>query len=163
MRRIPAFLLLLPTVSFAQVSNYVGKNPTNASCASTFVVAPTITPDVVSGVDQEDLSNGASTLASAVTSKVKDAEIVRPDDIARIDDCASQVIVVRLKSYHTEPARMGQHRGFLSVELLYFESPKSKSPTATRAFEASGDVHWGDTTPFENAVKAVAGSMRHKL
>jgi len=45
---------------------------------------------------------------------------------------------------------------------LYFDSPKSQTPSDTKDFEDSGAVHWGDTTPFENAVKAVARRMRHK-
>lgn len=154
-------LLLLPGVSLAQVSSYVGKNPTAANCAGTIVVAPTITREAVSGVDQEDLTNGANSLAGAVASKVKGAEIVQPADVAKIDACASKVIVVRLKGYHTEPARMGQHRGFLAVELLYFDSPQSKTPSNTKSFEESGAVHWGDTTPFENAVKSVVSAIRH--
>jgi hypothetical protein len=58
---------------------------------------------------------------------------------------------------------MGQHRGYIAVQLLYFDSPKSQTPTETKEFEESGAVHWGDSTPFANAVKAVASKMRHGL
>lgn len=109
------------------------------------------------------MTNAANSLASAVTDKVKGSEVLQPADLAKIDDCTSKVVVVRLKSYHTEPASMGQHRGFITVQLLYFDSPKSKSPSETKEFEAKGDVHWGDSTPFANAVKAVVNTMRKKL
>jgi len=163
---MPTILLLialLPVVPVAQVSNYVGKNAL-PGCASTFVVAPTITNDMLGAdIDQEDRTNAANSLAGAVAGKLKGSEVVQPGDIAKIEGCTSVVVVVRLKGYHTEPARMGQHRGFITVQLLYFDSPKTEKPTETKEFDASGEVHWGDSTPFANAVTAVVKTMRKKL
>ena len=165
MRAALVLVALLPTVTLAQVGNYVGANPKAAICAaSTFVIAPTLTVENVgASLDPEDLGNAASTLASAVVYGIKGSEIIQPSNLATIDYCASTVVVLRLKSYHTESARMGQHRGFIAVQVLFFDSPKSQTPTNTKDFDASGAVHWGDSTPFANAVKSVASKIRHGL
>ena len=64
MRTILFVVALVPGPLLAQVSNYVGKNPSAFTCATTIVVAPTITPDIVSGVDQEEsrLPRGATSV-----------------------------------------------------------------------------------------------------
>ncbi len=163
MRPILLISILVSGTSFAQVASYVGEKPNAVGCADTFVVAPTITSAAVPGVDQQDLTNASNSLASAVSHKVKGSEILQPTDITKIDECHSKVVVVKVKNYHTEPARMGQNRGILAVQLLYFDSPASSTPVQTKDFEHSGAVHWGDTTPFENAVKSVASAIRHGL
>jgi hypothetical protein len=164
MRTVLLVVALIPVVPLAQIANYVGKNAAIASCASTFVVAPTITAEMLGGdFEPDELTNASNSLASAVASHLKGSEILQPGDISKIEDCTSKVVVVRLKSYHTEPARMGQHRGYIVVQLLYFDSPKSQTPTETKEFEDSGAVHWGESTPFANAVKSVAKTIRHGL
>lgn len=48
MRAAFLILALLPVPALAQVSNYVGKNAT-PGCVGIFVVAPTITSDMLGG------------------------------------------------------------------------------------------------------------------
>jgi hypothetical protein len=147
----------------AQISNYL-ENESVARCAGTLVVAPKITAEMLGGsFEPHGLTNASNMLARAVAEKYDNSEIIQAADLGTIDGCSSPVIVVKLKSYHKEAARIGQFRGYITVQVLFFDTSASKKPREIREFSARGGVFWGDSTPFNKALDSVVGQMRASL
>lgn len=164
MMKAGLIIVLAAGFAFSQVAEYLSEGPTGSECARTLVVAPMISQEDLGGeFEPDELTNASNMLANTVAKKYKETIVVSTGNLKKLENCNSSVIAVRLKSYHKEPARMGQFRGFITIDVLYFDSPQSAKPSEIKTFEASGKVHWGDSTPFANAVESVCRKIRYGL
>jgi hypothetical protein len=85
------------------------------------------------------------------------------EQISQAPDCAVPVIRPRLNSYTTRPTKFGQKEGTLNLSLALYESPTAKDPLCVVNTVATGENHWGDRTPFTNAIEAVADKLKKDL
>jgi TolB-like protein len=77
--------------------------------------------------------------------------------------CSAPVIRCFLNSYTTRPTKFGQREGTLNLTLAIYDSYQAKDALCVFRKEATGENHWGDKTPFSNAIEAVAGAMKSEI
>lgn len=160
MHKMILFTLFFASLMSAQISSYLESSP-QGECAPVIIIAPEIKAKMLGGdFESEELTNASNMLASAVSNNYKKSKIIQKTDLESIKNCNSNVVVVKLINYYKEPARMGQFRGHISVEILFFPSPHHPEPTNKYKFNAKGGVHWGDSTPFFNAIGAVSKKIK---
>ncbi len=77
--------------------------------------------------------------------------------------CGAIVIRPRVVSYSTRPTKLGEKEGTLRLTLAIYGSFQAKDSLCSFTAEATGDNHWGDKTPFANALEAVMAKMKGDL
>ena len=85
------------------------------------------------------------------------------EQLSQAADCGAPVIRPVLNSYITRPTKLGQKEGTLNLSLALYESWSAKVPLCVFGKEATGENHWGDRTPFSNAIEAVADKLKKDL
>jgi len=76
--------------------------------------------------------------------------------------CKSPVIRIRLEAYSTKPSG-SQFIGTAQATVFIFDTPKSEKPVLAVKVTESGDRHWGEETPFENAFEEIASTLESQL
>lgn len=131
-------------------------------CTEVFIVRPDMRLELVPGSYEDDeLLSAANMVADAVSSSISaPTSIISVEEIPSVKKCSSRLIVARVKSYHKEPARMGQYEGVVTVVIETYSDLAKDTPDRTEEFTAKGGRHWGDSVPLENAFEAVSKSIR---
>jgi hypothetical protein len=167
MRKVLLLQLIICATVFSQLDSYVNKTGSELTaneCGKTIIVAPKITAEILGGnFDSSELKSARFLLSKAVSDKIKNSTIIEPENLNSITNCESKVIVIKLMSYHKEPARLGQFRGFITIQILFFQTPKSPTPESTQEFSDHGGVHWGDSEPFFKAVNSICSKIKWEL
>lgn len=78
--------------------------------------------------------------------------MVTQEKIDDIKSCESEVVIAKIESYHTRPARMDQRYGTIKITFHFFDPASSEKPYKSETIIAEGDRHWGNSTPLENAL-----------
>ncbi|MBD3392197.1 MAG: hypothetical protein GF418_09000 [Chitinivibrionales bacterium] len=77
--------------------------------------------------------------------------------------CTSPVVRIKLVEYTTEPSSMGQFVGTATVAIAVYDSPQSEKPGYVVKIKESGDRHWGEDVPFENAFEEIASTLEKEF
>lgn len=127
-----------------------------------FIVRPDMKPELVPGSYEDDeLLSAANMVVDAIMSSVSaPSAIIAVDELPSVEKCSGRLIVIRVKSYHKEPARMGQYEGVVTVSIESYNQIGQESPARVDQFTAKGGRHWGDSVPLENAFEAVSKKIR---
>jgi hypothetical protein len=167
MSKVILLHLFIWATVFSQIDIYVNKTGSELTaneCGKTIIVAPKITQEILGGnFDSSELKSARFLLSKAVSDKINGSTIIEPENLNSITNCESKVIVIKLISYHKEPARLGQFRGFITIQLLFFQTPKSPTPESIQEFSDHGGIHWGDSEPFFKAVNSVCSKIKLEL
>ena len=133
-------------------------------CESLFIVRPEVNAENVgNNFEQAEFLIASNMVASAILSKYVGGTIIYPEDLPLIKNCNSQIILVEVKLYHTEPARMGQNVGIVTILIKFYDPTNSTKPHSQREFSAKGERHWGDSVPLQSAFKSVSEEIKRKL
>lgn len=162
MRKIFLFLLTSVFIAYPQIDKYLDDtSSTVVECADYFIIRPTITSNIVGfDINNDESHNASSMICYTIKDKLKGSVVIKKDELDNLKDCKGQIFIVKVENYHTEPARLSQNKGTITVVVYIFRTLKDKEPYKKFIFIADGDRHWGDTTPFENAVKAVSKEIK---
>ncbi len=138
----------------------------NIECSAMLVVRPIMSQQTIPG-DYEDgeLNSAANMIANAVISALTlpSSTIISDEEIDIVKHCKGKLVITRVKSYHKEPARMGQYQGVVRISVEIYNSVTDRRPTRVEEYEAKGGRHWGDSVPLENAFQAVSKKIRRNL
>lgn len=55
---------------------------------------------------------------------------------------------------------MGQFEGVIEIQALTFKSTNDAQPDRIQNFRATGERHWGDSVPLQNAIKEVCKKIK---
>jgi len=138
---------------------------TDIPCKSVFIVKPDLGPQIVPGKFNEiELRSVSAMLTNAVQSNIdSDNEVISAGEVSTVMNCNAKKIVVKVESYHKEPAVIGQFVGVITISIELYDSMQQNTLYSIQKFKAEGGRHWGDTVPLENAVKSVSKSIRRHL
>lgn len=127
-------------------------------CNNIFIVRPDLKPEVVPGdFEKGELLSAGNMIANAIMAKISSSsKIIASNELEFIQKCNSKLIVARVKSYHKEPARMGQYEGVVTIVIEVYNSVQQSKPTSIEEFSAKGKRHWGDSVPLENSFQSVS-------
>jgi len=138
-----------------------------ARCAEVIVVRPLFSADELGGSFTDDeLRYASNRIAATIAARYETNTIVWPDQLEELRQCPAKYVSAVLISYHREPAARGQWYGCLSMELRFYKGPTGPDqPEAVRRlkFEIIGRRHWGDSTPFSNAVARLCETIQYHL
>jgi hypothetical protein len=113
----------------------------------------------------EEIKNASNMLTDVVLDKYPSASLINFNELGDISKCHSRLIRIKLLNYHTESVRMGQHKGFITIQIIeVFPQQSGTLPPAQYIdqYEASGGINWGNSQPFADAVKAVCREIKRK-
>jgi hypothetical protein len=111
--------------------------------------------------EEDELLSAANMVADAVSSAISaPTSIISVDELSSVKKCSARLIIARVKSYHKEPARMGQYQGVVTITIETYSDLAKNTPDRTEEFTAKGGRHWGDSVPLENAFEAVSRRIR---
>ena len=133
------------------------------SCNKTFIVRPDMNPQIIPGdYEESELLIAANMIANAIICGMPSTSttIISNDEVDIVKHCKSNMVIAKVKSYHKEPARMGQYQGVVSITIDFYNSVGDKRPSRIEEFEAKGGRHWGDSVPLENAFQAVSTKIK---
>ena len=134
------------------------------SCSDIFIIRPTIDTKIIPGeLSEDELLNNSSSIADAVASVMgKGVTVIFPSDADVIDKCKAKFVEIRVKSYHKEPARLGQYIGCITVSITLLDYSDRK-PLSVIEISEKGKLHWGDYVPFQNAVDKLCKRICYEL
>ncbi|MBN1761433.1 MAG: hypothetical protein JW863_24125 [Chitinispirillaceae bacterium] len=114
-------------------------------------------------VPADDADDIDEDLAEAVSQALERSVISASNARIVVSTCKTFVVRFVVTRYEVRPAAMKQFTGTLYTDVSIFASPQSKSPIATVKFKNTGDRHWGDITPLQNAIEQLAESIEDDL
>jgi hypothetical protein len=143
-------------------ANPVSSAKAVTDCAPLYIVRPPVigVKGPLAKMSESDLENASYKIADAVKSKYPKASVIASEDRPSLDNCSSQLIVLNISAYYTEPAKMGQYVGHITVTVDFYTKPTDQAPARGLETSAVGGRHWGDSVPFANAVESICTRIR---
>jgi len=128
-------------------------------------VKPYLGPNVIAGnYEPSELISAETMLIKALAAHLPSPpEAIAKKELESVKNCNAQLITVKVESYYKEPARLGQFVGVISIIIETYDSIQQEKPTRTETFSARGELHWGDSVPFENAIISVSKKIKSKF
>lgn len=102
-------------------------------------------------------------LAEAISDALDRDVLCAPNERIAATSCKTLTIRIVPTKYETKPAARKQITGTIYTDVSIYSSPKAGTPIVTVKFKNTGDRHWGDITPLENAFEELAESLEDDL
>lgn len=89
--------------------------------------------------------------------------IVGPTRLGTMADCEAVIVKVELHNYTVEPGGRSQFKGTADVTIGFYDGMGSGTLAFAARIKRTGDRHWGEYEPFENAFEEINEVIEDEL
>lgn len=147
-------VLCITSIAFSQIEKIA--NDETYSCTPTLIIQPELKRFSAMEDEKDGIIDGANyALANAIGNKIKGSKIIKIEDFNNYDNCDSKVYLVKVVACNKLAAHMGQNQFEMKLEIMLFDSVKSKAPSWESTVEATGKRHWGTKEPIQSVINRV--------